>query len=246
MEKNTLLFVIAAALAGFIGGFLLANGINRSEMTALRSQTAQPASATSNQAQTAPDNTLSDAEIKAKIDEADKNADDFAFQKNLGVGLYRYAAMKQDVKTLTESVRILTRANTLNAKDFEVMVALGNAQFDIGFFNKDAASFQRARSSYSKALELRPDDLDVQTDLGLTYFLQDPADNAKAATMLEKVIAVDPRHSRSMQFLVQTYVKLGRIADAEKLLAKLKEIDPRNAQIGELTGQIGAAKGGSR
>lgn len=243
MEKNTLLLVIAATLGGFIGGFLLANSMNRSEMNALRSQAVAPAG-DSSQPGSPNDDTLSPAEIKAKIDEADQNADNFAFQKNLGIGLYRYAAMKQDATIMVDAERILARANKLDAKDFDVLVALGNAEFDLGFFNKDNAGFEKARATYAKALEIKPKDLDVQTDLGLTYFLTEPADNAKAASTLEKVIAADPKHSRSMQFLVQSYVKLGRIADAEKTLAKLKEIEPANAQIRDLSSQIANAKGG--
>ena len=245
MEKKTLLLVIVAALGGLIGGFLLANSMNRSEMNALRSQAVAPA-ANSPQATKANDDTLSPEEIKAKIDEADQNADNFAFQKNLGVGLYRYAAMKQDEKIMVEAERILTRAAKLDAKDFDVLVALGNSEFDLGFFKKENAGFERARATYIKALEVKPNDLDVQTDLGLTYFLSEPADNAKAAMTLEKVIAADPKHSRSMQFLVQSYTKLGRIADAEKMLARLKEIEPKNAQLGELTSQIANAKGGAK
>lgn len=243
MEKNTLLFVIAAALGGFIGGFLLANSMNRSEMNALRSQSIAPA-ANTGQGTKAADDTLSPAEIKAKIDEADQNADNFAFQKNLGIGLYRYAAMKQDPVIMVDAERILARAAKLDARDFDVLVALGNSEFDLGFFNRDNAGFEKARATYAKALEIKPADLDVQTDLGLTYFLTEPADNAKAAATLEKVIAADPKHTRSMQFLVRSYARLGRIADAEKTLARLKELEPTNAQLSELTSEVANAKGG--
>lgn len=245
MEKNTLLLVIVAALSGLIGGFLLANSMNRSEMNALRSQAVAPATNSAQPAKTT-DDTLSPAEIKAKIDEADQNSDNFAFQKNLGIGLYRYAAMKQDEKIMVDAERILARAAKLDGKDFDVLVALGNAEFDLGFFKKENAGFERARATYTKALEIKPTDLDVQTDLGLTYFLTEPADNAKAAATLEKVIATDPKHSRSMQFLVQSYVKLGRIADAERTLAKLKEIDPANAQLSDISSQVANAKGGAK
>lgn len=246
MEKNTILIAIAAALAGFIGGFLFANSLNRSEMNAIRSQAPATVAANTAQPQNADGETLSDAEIQAKIDEADKNADNFTFQKNLGIGLYRYGSMKNAPKIVSEAARILIRANTLNPKDYEVLVALGNAQFDVGFFNKDAAAFAQARTTYGKALEQKPDDLDVQTDLGLTYFLQEPPDNAKAASTLEKVLAADPKHTRSMQFLVQTYTKQGKLDDAEKMLAKLKQLEPNNAQLGDLTGQIAAAKGSTK
>ena len=246
MQKNTVLFVIAALLAGFIAGFLFANKVNRSETRATQSPVPSAPAANSSPSQNADSETLSEAEIDAKIAEADKNAGNFTFQKSLGIGLYRYGSMKQEPKIVEASARILTRANSLDPKDYDVIVALGNAQFDMGFFKKDAASFQQARTTYGKALEMKPADLDVQTDLALTYFLQEPPDNAKAAATLEKIQATDPKHSRSLQFLVQTYIRLGKIDDAEKSLAKLKQLEPSNAQLGDLTGQVETAKGVSK
>ena len=242
MQKNTILYVIIASLGGFIVGFWLANSINRSELNSIGSQKAPTVSGNSNSSQTAgvPDLTID--EVEAKIAEADRNAGNFAFQKNLGIALYKYAAMKQDVDLLSEAVRILDRADSLSAKDFDVVVALGNAHFDIGFARKDNASYKTARDVYSKALEIKPGDADVSTDLGLTYFLQDPPAYDKAAAQLKKVSDANPKHKRSLQFLVQTYVKQNNLADAEKSLAKLKSIDPVNPAIAELVSQIAAAQ----
>src|SRR6187551_2370736 len=117
MDKNTVMFVIIAALAGFIAGFVLANKLNGSEMATLRAGVAQPAPP-SNTAPAAPvgnrpEDTLSTEEIKAKIAEADKNPGNFSFQKDLGVALYKYGAMKQDESLLEEAVRILERARSI-------------------------------------------------------------------------------------------------------------------------------------
>ena len=245
MHKNTFLFVIIATLVGFIGGFLLANSLNRSEMATLRAQTGRTETTNSNTSQTQPQTELTSDEIKAKIAEADKNPGNFAFQKDLGMALYRYASMKQDDSLLPEAARILERANSLNANDFDVLVALGNAHFDIGFAKKDAAQYALARDTYAKALEIKPADPDVRTDLGLTYFLQEPPAYDKAAAELQKVSEIDPKHSRSLQFLVQVYVKQGKFADAEKTLAKLKAIDPSNSAIADLTTQITSARNGT-
>jgi len=126
--------------------------MNRAEMNALRSQAVAPAAnSPQQQPARATDDTLSPAEIKAKIDEADQNADNFAFQKNLGIGLYRYAAMKQDEKIMVEAERILTRAAKLDAKDFDVLVALGNSEFDLGFCKKGNPRLKKARRKYQKA-----------------------------------------------------------------------------------------------
>jgi len=246
MQKNTILYVIIAALAGLIAGFLLTNFFNRSEMNALRAQVEQ--SKTSKPADTkgSEDNTLSPDEIKAKIAEADKNPTNLSFQKDLGIALYRYSAMKQDPALLTEALRILTRANSIDDKDFDVLVALGNAHFDTGYDKDDAASFEKARTIYTKALGQKPDDPDVRTDLGLTYFVQKPPDYDKAAAELLRVSRGNPKHERSLQFLVQIYVKQNKPADAEKTLNQLKSINPSNPAIADLTQQVAAAKGGAK
>jgi tetratricopeptide (TPR) repeat protein len=243
MDKNTVLIAAIALLAGFIGGFLLANSMNRSEMNALRagvrpagnSNTAGPSQSTGD--------TLSPEEIRAKIAEADSSPDNFAFQKSLGVALYRYGAMKQDLAVLEESVRILARATALNARDFDVLMSLGHAHFDVGYAKREQKGFEAAREAYNKALAIRPDDADVRADLGISYFVQPTPDLAKAAAELQKVSEIDPRHDRSMQFLAEVYVKQSKIADAERVVAKIKEINSANPAIPQLERLVAGAKG---
>ncbi len=246
MHKNTIAFVVAAAIGGFIVGFWLANSINRSAGNSLGFSQASTGPANSSSAPASTATELSEEEIRSKIAEGDRNPTNLAFQKDLGISLYRYAAMKLDVDLLIEAVRILERANALNAKDFEILVALGNAQFDIGFARKDAVRFQTAREVYSRALDLKPGEPDVTTDFGLTYFLQEPPANDKAAAELQKVADANPRHERSLQFLVQAYLKQNKLQDAEKAFAKLKSINPNNSAIPQLTtliaNQTGAVK----
>ena len=47
-----------------------------------------------------------------------------------------------------------------------------------------------------------------------------------------------------MQFLAQVYIKQNKLADAERAVAKIKEINPSNNAIADLTSQIASAKGG--
>ena len=239
------MLVVIALLAGFIGGFWLANSINRSAQQAIGPQpvAAPTAGAITTQQSSEPD--LSVEEIKAKIDEADKNPTNFTYQKTLGIALYRYSSIKQAPMLLTESMRILERASSINGKDFEVLVALGNAHFDTGFANKDNASYQTARDIYTKALDIKPSDPDVQTDMAITWFLQEPPAFDKAIAGLQKVSDANPKHIRSLQFMVQTYAKQGKPADAEKALAKIKAIDPASPVIAELTNLISAGQTGS-
>jgi len=247
MDKNTVLYVIVALLLGFIGGFLLANSMNRSEVAALRAQSIRPQAANSNttadSASNSSEPSLSDDEIKAKLAAADRDPTNFDYQKNLGTALYKYASMKDLPDLLPDTVRLLERADSLNNKDPEVLVALGNAHFDLGFQHKDAGEFQKARETYARALALKPDDTDVQTDNSITWLVQPSPDYAKAAAALERVVAADPKHTRAMQFLAQSYIKLGRIADAQKVVDKIKAVDPTDNSIAELNKQIAAAAG---
>lgn len=246
MNKNSIMFIVLGVVAGFVAGFVFANKLNGSELNALKSQSGQQMTANSNSASAPANDTLTEEELRTKIAEADRNADNFAFQKSLGISLYRYAAMKQSISLLNESIRILTRATTLDAKDFDVFVALGNAHFDLGFFKKDLASFTTARTVYAKALAIKPGDADVSTDVGISYYVQEPPDYDKALAELQKVIAANPKHDRAMQFVVQAYAKQGKVDDAEKMLAKIIEINPTNPAITELRSEIAAGKSGAK
>lgn len=243
MHRNTLAFVIVAAIGGFVAGFWLANSINRSALTMPAAANAPAANTAATTTNASPDSELTDAEIKAKIAEADKSPGNLSFQRDLGISLYRYAAMKQSPELLRDAVRILERAISLKPDDFDILAALGNAHFDLGFFNKDTASFQKARDAYSKALTIKPAEPDVSTDLGLSYFLQEPPELDKAAAELEKVSKANPKHERSLQFLVQVYVKQKRLPDAEAAFVKLKSLNPNNSAISDLTSTLTAAGG---
>jgi tetratricopeptide (TPR) repeat protein len=244
MDKNTVLSVIIALLAGFIGGFMVANSMNRSAVTFGGPMPAD-SMGTAGNANSAGDD-LSPDEIRAKIAEADQNADKFSFQKDLGIALYRYGAMKQDAGLINESVRILDRASKLEPKDFDVLVALGNGHFDIGFYRKDNAAFERARKVYTDALVVKPTDPDVQTDFGLTYYLQEPPDYAKAIAELTKAGQIRPNHERSLQFIVQAHLRQQNIEPAEQALDKLRAINPSSPAVAELTAMVNAAKSGSQ
>src|SRR5687767_14020443 len=114
MQKETVLYILIALLAGFIGGFILANSLNRTDYNP------DPAVMPANSMQITPgapsEPALSPEEIRAKVAEADRNADNFGFQKDLGLSLYRYGAMTQNAEVLGDSKRLLERARTLNPR----------------------------------------------------------------------------------------------------------------------------------
>lgn len=234
MKTKLLWLSILAVAISFIGGFLLANALNRNELNVLRAENerlkANPQSSSAD--------TLTEEEIRQKITEADQNPQDFTFQKNLGIALYRYAAMKQDLNLLNESERILTRTSSLNSNDTDVLTALGNAQFDLGFARKENSKFQQARQTYQNILRQQPNDREVRIDLGLTYLFTEPAEPEKTAAELEKVLRENPKHERALQFMTQALIKQNKPKDAEIYLARLKELNPKNQFLPEFESQI--------
>ncbi len=238
MTKQTVLIAIAASLIGFIAGFMLANSLNRSELAANVPSSAPTTTQTGDG--TTASTTLSPDEIKARVEMADRNPNDFSFQKGLGLSLYRYASLKQDASILPDAIRIMQRALDLDAADRDLQIGLGNAHFDVGYFNKDNKSFEVARGFYNQALARVPSDTDVRTDLALTYYLQDPPDLDTAVKEFEKGLEANPKHERSLQFLIQTYVKKNEPAKASETLERLKSANPSNPAIGELTSMIAA------
>lgn len=242
MTSKCVWITIIAAVAGFVGGFLFANALNRSELDAVKAgNNSQPQQSQNSAAQNPSDLTLTNEEIGQKIAEADANPDNFAFQRNLGIALYRYAAMKQDTELLSESARILRRALSLNPEDSDLQVALGNAHFDIGYFKKDNSSFARAREYYQKVLTKKPADVDLRTDLGLTYFLQEPPELDLAAAEFEKALETNPKHEKTLQFLVQSLIKKNDNEKAAKYLEQLKQANPSSPSIAELSTLLSAA-----
>ncbi len=237
---------IVAVIVSFAGGFLLANALNRNEMNQLRAENGRLKTAADETKQNQTDSTLGDDEVLAKIAEADKNPNDAAFQKNLGLALYRYAAMKQNTVLLAEVARLLNRAYENNPKDYDVVVTLGNIYFDIGYNKKDNAQFEKAREYYQKALTEKPNDADVRTDFGLTYFLTQPPEYEKAIAEFQKSLQSNPKHEKTLQVMAQTLLAQNKVAEAEKFVARLKETNANNQYLAQLETQIANVKTGSQ
>lgn len=241
MNKKALALSIIAVIISFIGGFLLANSLNRRELDALRAENAQLKNVKNPNPQSA-ELSLADEEIQKKIAEADRNPADFEFQKNLAIGLYRYAGMKQEARFLPEVARLLKRAHETNQQDYETIVALGNVYLDLGQINKDSAAIEQSREFYRKALSLKKTDADVQNDLGLTYFFSAPPEFEKAIAEYEKALQMNPKHEKALENLIRANLRLGKTQEAEGFLNKLKQINPTGEALPELEAQIAQSR----
>lgn len=226
-----------AGIVCFVAGFSFANYLNRSELSGLRGENERlKTSQSSDPSQV----DLTDEEIEAKLSEASQNSGDFAFQKSLGLGLYRYGAIKQDKAIIEKALPVLIRAYGLDATDYDVIVGLGNTYYDIGYFGKDNASFERSREFYNKALAKRPDDIEVRTDLGLTYFLQAPPDYSTAIAEFEKSLAINPKHEKTLSFAALAMKNQNK--DAAKYSNVLRTVNPNSPTLREIDTPQGTAQ----
>lgn len=215
----------------------MANALNRNEINTLRAENESFKKESINP-RNDKEPSLTDDEIRQKIVEADKNPNNFAFQRNLGLALFSYGAMKQDVNLISESTRLLQRTYNNNPKDYDVIVTLGNAFYDIASIKKDNESFNKSREFYLKALEQKPDDSNVRADFGSTFLFAEPNDLDKAITELQKALEINPKNERALLFMTQTLLKQNKKEEAEKVLAKLKEINPKTPNLNELNSRI--------
>ncbi len=241
MTSRSIWIAIIASVLSFVAGFLFANSLNRRELTAKPPAGNEVATAQNSNVSAPAEITLTNDEIQKKIAAADENPGNFAFQKNLGMSLYRYASLKKDTNILLEALRIMERALAIEPADRDLQIGVGNAYFDKGYFNKDNDSFIKSREFYRKALVKMPTDVDVRADLALTYFLYQPPDLATAVAEFEKGLETNPKHERALQFLTQTLITQNESAKAAATLEKLKRANPSNTAIGELTSLLAGA-----
>ncbi len=229
---------IIAIIISFIGGFYLANTLNRNELMALRGENERLKKTETEKPETDSETNLTDVEIRQKIAEADKNPNNFAFQRDLGLALFRYGAMKQDVNLISESARLLQRAFNNNPKDYDVIVTLGNAFYDVAAIKKDNANFIKAREYYFKALEQKAEDADVRADYGSTFLFAEPTELDKAYSELQRSLQTAPQNERALKFMTQTLLKQNKREEAEKYFARLKEINPKTPTLNEMNSQM--------
>ena len=247
MNKHNILYAIIGLLAGFIIGFIFANQTNRSAVDnsrAAETRTRPNTPPGEGSPQTATGNkpaTPTEAEIRDAIIKADARPEDASLQRGFGMVLYRYASQTQNASFLPDVARMLKRAYETNPKDRELLVALGNVYFDMGQAS-DPVHFAEARQYYLKALEIKSDDVNVRTDLGLTYYFGQPSDPQRAIAEYRKSLALDPRHEPTLQNIATALIAVAKTDEAQKMIDQLSGINPTNPALPNLRAQMEQSK----
>ena len=237
MSKENFLFGIIGLLFGAIIGFMSANSINRNAATPATANpsadNSQMMSENSNMPPGHPDISGSNAlpslgeitpEIQAAIDKAKSEPDNFDAQLKAAEFYYQ-------IQQLDNSIEYLTRANKLKPESYEVIVHLGNANFD-------SNKFEEAEKWYVSALGKKQDDVGVRTDLGLTYIFRETPNYDRAIEEFNKSLGFDPNHIQTLQNLTVAYIKKKDAENATKTLSKLEAADAKNTAVSKLREDI--------
>ncbi len=112
-----------------------------------------------------------------------------------------------------------------------MLVHLGNANFD-------GEHYEEAEKWYVAALAKKPDDVNVRTDLGLTFVFRSPPNFDRAIQEFNRSLEKDPNHIQTLQNLTVAYNKKGDTAKARATLARLESVDPGNSAIKQLRSEV--------
>ncbi|HEX8136533.1 MAG TPA: tetratricopeptide repeat protein [Pyrinomonadaceae bacterium] len=234
MNKENVLFSIIGLLLGCIIGFIFANSVN--QQGTLPRQTPAPrqnANLPPDHPQI-PTNGVADQggamqeEVTAQIQQARNEPNNFDAQMKAADLFYQ-------IHRFDQAIEFLLKANQLRPDAYEAIVKLGNANFETG-------NYETAAKWYEAALLKNPEDVNVRTDMGLTFFLRTPPDYERAVKEYRASLQRDPRHEQSLQNLVVALTKMGNAREAEEALSKLQEVNPANEALSKLRSDLDALK----
>lgn len=224
MNKENILFGIIGLLAGLIIGFMFANSVNQSALKPVTTAVNPNAAIPPGHPDINETNGAMQPQVQAAIEKAKAEPNNFEAQ-------IKAAEMYYQIQKFDGAVEFLKQANKIKPDDYETTVNLGNAYFDAG-------NYVEAEKSYSAALAKKADDINVRTDLGLTFIFREPPNYDRAIQEFQRSLAIDANHPQTLQNLTVAYTKKGDAAKAKETLARLEGIDAANTSIPKLREEI--------
>jgi len=226
VKKDNILFGIIGLLVGLMAGFFFANSVNQNALMLSQQGAAQTGALPGNHPAIPGSNSNGGAvpEVQAAIENARANQDDFDAQ-------LKAAELFYQIQRFDGAIEFLKKANQIKPDNYDVLVSLGNANFD-------SSKYEEAEKWYSSALTQRPDDLNVRTDLGLTFVFREKPNFDRAIAEFKRVLSSNADHPQALQNLTVAYTKKGDLANAKATLEKLSQVAPTNEAIPQLRSEI--------
>ena len=245
MKKDNVMFGVIGLLLGLIIGFIGTNWMNKSALSAAPVPTAagatdltgaggqtlppnHPPIGSNGGDQTAGGGAAMVPQVQAAIDKAKQNPQDYEAQMTA-------ADLYYQIQRFDEAATFYEAAAKLKPDSKEPLVKLGDAYFDAAETaseNNDQATantnFPLAEKWYTQALAKDSKDINVRTDLGLTFFLREPKQIDKAIENYKASLAIDPKHEVTLQNLAIAYKEKNDTSDYQKTLDQLRAVNPNN------------------
>ena len=227
MTKENIMFGVIGLLVGLIVGFMFANSVNRSATgqapVSSSSNSAPPANQNlppnhppiapgENQPQNGPR-----PEVMAAIDKAKQQPQDYEAQMTA-------ADLYYQIQRYDDAAKFYEIASKLKPAETEPMIKAGNAYFD-------AEKYEQAEKWYLLALEKDPKNVNVRTDLGLTFFQRSPRDIDRAIREYKTSLSIKRDHEITLQNLAIAYTENGDKESLSKTLERLRAVNPNNRVI---------------
>jgi tetratricopeptide (TPR) repeat protein len=227
MNRENFLFSLVGIGFGLFFGFGFASWAN------MRAGATLAGSSRMNQSQL-PSNGVADQQrlesaAQAAVKQARENPSDYEAQ----MGAARASFQNE---RLDDALEFLMAANLLQPDNLEPVIALGNINYDMG-------NYLAAEKWYTAALTKTPDDINVRTDLGLTFLLRNPPDNERALAEFRRSLTIDPKHEPTLQNMIVALTRKGDKTEARATLAKLESLNPEHPALPQLRSGIDAGEG---
>ncbi len=226
MQKY-ILFGVCGLIAGLIIGFYTANTINRREISEQQNARQNTADPSFPQQQTRAADIKEPQtqgkplpEVSEKLDRARNEPANFDAQIQAG-------NMYLQIRGLDKAKEFFDKAEQINPKEYENIVKLGNAYFDIG-------KFEKAEKWYVQALNIKPDDINVRTDLGITFVERDEPDFDRAIKEFQTGLQTNPKHEPTLYNMAIAYFKKDDAEQAAKILSQLEKTNPQSELVKRL------------
>lgn len=233
MKKESIMLGVLGLIMGLVIGFMGANSLNRSQAGQIaQAPTASSSTTASNPnlpadhppigtgGTTATDQPASGApqtQVTAAIDKAKAQPNDYEAQMTA-------ADLYYQIQRFEDAAKFYEIAAKLKPGESEPMIKAGNAYFD-------GEKYELAEKWYMQALQKNPKDINVRTDLGLTFFLRTPRDIDRAIKEYKTSLEADPNHEITLQNLALAYTENGDKESLVKTLERLKKVNPNNPVI---------------
>jgi len=228
MTRENILFAVVGLLFGYIVAFHIVVQVNQTQLATNGAQAAVSAD-TSVDESAIPTNDANDrqrltsaSELAAKS--AREDPKDFDAQ-------FKAGELSLEAGDGEGAIDFFTRANLLRPSDYDTLVRLGNANFE-------ADRLDVAERWYKAALEKKPDDVGVRSDLGLTYFKRKPPQADKAVAELRRALEYDPGNVLVLHNLTLMLLQSRDYDGAEATLAKLEKLDPEGSNTPRLREEL--------